>query len=87
MILEFIVLFQASAAHLLYSGGHRQWHADSCVPDRLVLVLLCSVGRAVLLALAGHAHVALRELGQALASKLSLEDRELESALLPIGAI
>ena len=49
-----------------------------------MLILLCCVWRAVLLPVAGHHDVALRELGQRLAGQLSLQNGQLESARLPL---
>lgn len=47
---------------------------DRGVPHGFVLVFLSSVWRAVLLVVAGHDGVALRELGQWLTSQLGLEN-------------
>ena len=52
-----------------------------------MLVLLCSVRSAILLALARHAHVALSELWQPIARQLSLQNCELQCALSSVGII
>ena len=83
---ELIILLTVAVIFVVFlsRGGSGDRNPDSCVPHGLVLVFLCSVWRAILLPVAGHDDVALRELGQRLAGQLSLQDGQLEGTLLPL---